>query len=130
MFTLWSMGSWPIWYQDEKETCYIPKVSKFCIYKEYLCQQAWNCHLEHINVHIADQNIMQNGNPIKLNFEGLERQRCYIPMDTAQRVDNKNGIICLFIIFTPRVMVIKMSKMDLFCIFCRWHHQSQFGENN
>ena len=49
-------------------------------------------------------------------------------MDTAQRVDNKNGIICLFIIFTPRVMVIKMSKMDLFCIFCRWHISHSLGK--
>ena len=28
--------------------------------------------------------------------------------------------ICLIIIFTPRVMVIKMSKTAHFCIFCWW----------
>ena len=29
-----------------------------------------------------------------------------IPTDTAQRVDENNGAICLVIVFTPRVMVI------------------------
>ena len=28
--------------------------------------------------------------------------------DTAERVDEKNGVICLFIMFTPRLVVIKM----------------------
>ena len=32
-------------------------------------------------------------------------------MDRVQRVDEKNGVICLFIMFTFRVIVVKMSKM-------------------
>ena len=32
-------------------------------------------------------------------------------MDKIQRVDEKNGVICLVVMFTLRVMVIKMSKM-------------------
>ena len=32
----------------------------------------------------------------------------------AQRVDEKNEVICLVIIFTPRGLVIKMLKMDCF----------------
>ena len=38
-------------------------------------------------------------------------------MDRAQTVDEKNGIICLVIMFTLRVMVIKMSKMAHFLYF-------------
>ena len=34
----------------------------------------------------------------------------------AQRVDEKNGVICL-VMFIPRVMVIKMSKMGYFLYF-------------
>ena len=34
-----------------------------------------------------------------------------IATDRTQRVDKKNELIFLFIMFTPRVMVIKMSKM-------------------
>ena len=32
-------------------------------------------------------------------------------MVRIQRVDEKNVVICLVIMFTPEVMVIKMSKM-------------------
>ena len=33
-----------------------------------------------------------------------------IPTDRTQKVDEKNGVICLVIMSTPRVMVIKMSR--------------------
>ena len=48
---------------------------------------------------------------MKLNFGSLEIEKSNIPTDRAQRVDEKNGIICLFIMFPHRVMIIKMSKM-------------------
>ena len=38
-------------------------------------------------------------------------------MDEAQRKDEKNGVICLVVMFTPRVMVIKMSKITHFLYF-------------
>ena len=38
-------------------------------------------------------------------------------MDRAQRVDEKNEVICLVIVFTLGVMVIKMSKMVHFLYF-------------
>ena len=37
-------------------------------------------------------------------------------MGRAYRVDEKNGVICLVIMFTFRVMVIEMSKIADFCI--------------
>ena len=49
-------------------------------------------------------------------FEGLEIQKCNIPMDRAQSVDEKNGVICLVIMFTSGVS--KMPKMALFRTFC------------
>ena len=55
---------------------------------------------------------------MELNFEGLEMPKGNIPTSRAQRVDEKNGAIYLVIILTRRVMVIKMSKMTHFCIFC------------
>ena len=62
---------------------------------------------------------MGNGDPIKLNFEDLEMQKQNIPPDRVQRVDEKNGVICLVIMFTPvRVMVSKMPKMAHFFVFC------------
>ena len=43
-----------------------------------------------------------------LNFEGLEMQKWNIPTERAQRVDKRNGAICLIIMFTPRIAVIIM----------------------
>ena len=38
-------------------------------------------------------------------------------MDRTQRVDEKNVVICLVVMFTPIVMVIMVSKMAHFCNF-------------
>ena len=62
---------------------------------------------------------------MKLNFQGLETQKWNLWIDRTQRVDEKNGVICLVTMFTPRFVVIKMSKMALcFCIFCWWQQKS------
>ena len=44
-------------------------------------------------------------------------------MDRAEKLYEKNEVICLVFMFTPRVMVIKMLKMAHFCVFC-WRHQN------
>ena len=44
-------------------------------------------------------------------FESLEMRKWNMPMDRPQRVDENHCVICLVIMPTPGVMVIKMSKM-------------------
>ena len=39
------------------------------------------------------------------------------PTDRTKKVGDKNGVICLVIKFTPKVIVTKMSKMDHFWYF-------------
>ena len=51
---------------------------------------------------------------MEFNFEVLEMGKWNIPTDRAQREHEKNQIIFLFIMFNPRVVVIKMSKMAHF----------------
>ena len=65
---------------------------------------------------------------MELNFERIEMQKWNIPTDRAERVDGQNGVICLVIMFTLRVMVIKMSKMAHFLYFqlIPAKNQSQF----
>lgn len=58
--------------------------------------------------------------PLKLNFKGLEMLKWNIATEREENPDERNVVICLVIIFTPGVWVIKMSKMDYFCIFCWW----------
>ena len=102
------------WYQIRNKTCYIPKVSKCYVKKGYLCEPAWECHLWHVNVYIKEQSLMQRWHPMELYFEGLEMRKWIILIDRAQRVDVKNGFICLVIVLTPKVMVIKTSQIALF----------------
>ena len=44
---------------------------------------------------------MQSGNTMELNFEGLQMQKWNILSDRAQRVHDKNRVICLVLMFTP-----------------------------
>ena len=51
---------------------------------------------------------------MELNFEGLlnlEMQKLNVKTDRGQLVAEKNGVICLVVLFTVRVMAMKMSKM-------------------
>ena len=51
-------------------------------------------------------------------------------MDRAQKVVVKNGVIRLAM-FTPRVMVIKMSKMAhfMYCLLDTAKYQTQFAQD-
>ena len=56
---------------------------------------------------------------MKLNFEGLLMQKLNIPMDRAQRLDQKNmDHSSSYLMFIRGIIVIKMSKWLIFCIFC------------
>ena len=74
---------------------------------------------------------MQRGDLKELHFEGLAMQKWNIPTDRAQRVDEKNGVICLVILLTPGFMVIKMPKMAhfLYILLMTAKNWSQFGQN-
>ena len=74
-------------------------------------------------VNFTDQNIIQRG-------EGLHGTEFWRSWNAEMKYTNeyssksrwKNGVICLIIMFTPQVMIIKMPKMAYFCIFC-WCQQ-------
>ena len=65
---------------------------------------------------------MQRGNPMELDFEGLETRQWNRPTDRAQ-------IVCLVIMYTPGVMVIKMSKWLICILQMTGKSQPQFGQN-
>ena len=61
---------------------------------------------------------MQREDPIDLNFELLEMQKWNISTDKAQRADEKNGIISLVIVFTPRTELWSLKYQNgLFFVF-------------
>ena len=78
---------------------------------------AWKC------VFYRPANNVKGGNPMELNFEGLDMHKWNIPTGTAQRVDEKNRITFLVIMFTNGVMVIKISKKTHFLYFCWWQQK-------
>ena len=55
-----------------------------------------------------------------------------MPIGRAQRVGQKNGVTCLLIMFTPRVMVTKLSKIAhcLYFVLMAGKYQSQFGQKD
>ena len=69
--------------------------------------------------------------PIELNFEGPQIQKWNTPTDKTWTVGVKNGVICLLIMFTPRVVVIKMLKIANFLYFLLMiaKNQSQFRQD-
>ena len=54
---------------------------------------------------------------IELTFQDLKIKKRNIPANGPQRVDEKNGVIWLTIMFNPRVAVTKMLKMANFLYF-------------
>ena len=75
--------------------------------------------------HIAKRRGME------LNFEDLEKQKWNMPTVRTQRVGEKNGVVCLVIMFTSGLMVLKKSRMANFLYFLPTtaKNQSQFGQN-
>ena len=92
----------------------IYNVSNCSVEKGYLCQQACKWHYWHVNVYFTEQSIKQRGGLMELNFESLEIQKWNIPTDKAQRANKKIRVICLFIVFTSGIIVIKMSNFFIF----------------
>ena len=50
-----------------------------------------------------------SGGSYELNFDGLKTQKWNIPMNRAQRVDEKNGPICL-VMFASGAWSLKFHK--------------------
>ena len=55
---------------------------------------------------------------MELNVEGLQMQKC-LPTAKDNRVDEKNEVNCLVIIFT-KIIVTNMSKVAHFFVFFRY----------
>ena len=69
------------------------------------------------------QHFAFSATSVELNLKVLEMHKWNIQTDRVQRVDKKNCIICPFIMFNPKIMVMNISKMTHFCIFCWWQQK-------
>ena len=60
----------------------------------------------------------QRGDHIKINFDYFQIQKWMLQTVRAEKVDEKNGVICLVSMFPSWVMVLKLSKKVHFLQFC------------
>ena len=52
----------------------------------------------------------QRGNQMKMNFDNFQIQNWILQKVSAQKVDEKNGVICLVPLFLPLFMALKIAK--------------------
>ena len=55
---------------------------------------------------------------MKMNFEYFQIQKWILQTVRSEKVDEKNGVICLVSMFPSWVMVLKLSKKVHFLQFC------------
>ena len=81
-------------------------------------------------MYFTDQNLLESGDHMELKCYIFEMQKRNISANSAQRVDGKSGVIRL-VMFTLRVMVIRMSKTGYFLYFLLnvAKYQSHFGQD-
>ena len=60
----------------------------------------------------------QRGDHMKMNFEYFQIQKWILQTVRSEKVDEKNGVICLVSMFPSWVMVLKLSKKVHFLQFC------------
>ena len=59
----------------------------------------------------------QRGDHMKMNFEYFQIQKWILQTVRSEKVDEKNGVICLVSMFLSWVMVLKLSKECISCNF-------------
>ena len=64
--------------------------------------------------------LLQRGDPMKQNFKYFQKQKWILPTIRAWKVDEKNGVVYLFLMCRSWVMVLKMLKMGHFFQFLCW----------
>ena len=60
----------------------------------------------------------QREDHMKMNFDYFQIQKWMLQTVRAEKVDEKNGVICLVSMFPSWVMVLKLSKKVHFLQFC------------
>ena len=63
---------------------------------------------------------------LKMNFKYFQIQKWMLQAGRAEKVDEKNGVICVVSMFLSWVMIFKLSKKCTFSIFC-WPKQNSLS---
>ena len=60
----------------------------------------------------------QSGDPMKMNFDNFQIQKWISETIKAQKVDEKNGVICLVFFFPSWDVILKLPKRKKFLQIC------------
>ena len=63
---------------------------------------------------------------LKMNLKYFQIQKWMLEADRAEKIDEKNVVICVVFIFPSWVMILKLSKKCIFSILC-WPQQKSLG---
>ena len=64
---------------------------------------------------------------LKMNFKYFQIQKWMLRTGWAEKVDTKNGVICIIFMFPSLVMILKLSKKCIFSILC-WPQQKNLSK--
>ena len=93
-------------------------LSLMCMFPESNGTKFWS-HSFHIqNSGILQTKRDQSGEHMKTNFDIFQIQKWISQIVRAQKLDEKNGVICLVSFFTSWVMVLKLPKIVHFLQIC------------
>ena len=93
-------------------------LSLLCIFPESNGIKFWSHSFHLQNSGNLQTRMDQRGNPMKTNFNIFQIQKWISQTVRAQKVDEKNGVICLVSFFPSWVMVLKSPNIVHFLQIC------------
>ena len=93
-------------------------LSLMCMFPESNGTKFWSHSFHLQNSGILQTRMDQRGDPMKTNFDIFQIQKWISQTVRAQKVDEKNGVICLVSFFPSWVMVLKLPKIVHFLQIC------------
>ena len=70
--------------------------------------------------------MVQKGDHMKMNFDYFQTQKWMLQTVRTEKVDAKNGFICLGSMFPSTVIVLKLSKKNAFSVILCWPQQETY----
>ena len=112
------MRLWSNWYQIGNKTCQIPKASKFYVEKKISMLAGFKVSHFACKRVFYRQEHNANGDPIEMNFKGLEMHKPNMTTDRVQRVDEKMESFVQLSRLRLELRPLKCHRWLIFCVFC------------
>ena len=95
-------------------------ISLMCMFPKSNRRKFWSHSFHLQNSEILQTRMDQRWDPVKTNFDIFQIQKWASPTLRAQKVDEKNGDICLVSFFPSWVMALSLPKIVHFLQICSY----------